>query len=294
MIVFINDKSVFNYLYRADLIKLLEINKSEKIISIGIMDGAKAILKIIWFVSVLRLPYFSSNLRSNIFCLIFIFRNGVVLFNGLGRYRKSYLFRSLLILLLNFRKSSSIFQNYADFRYFRRFSKSTSYWVPGSGGKVRAISKLNAFTVISRPDKLLALSVSLRSFIDDFDCERLSIVGCTTSDVKSLDFAADYLSAVGKVPQDDIFSFGNKFVQLSGYGEGIPHSLVDGIVSGLDVYLGRRDFVRYGLYKLGFEFKPVSTSWGILVCVPQARFSVSIDAVNAMYLSVLNEYLIVK
>lgn len=258
------------------------------------MDGAKAILKIIWFVSVLRLPYFSSNLRSNIFCLIFIFRNGVVLFNGLGRYRKSYLFRSLLILLLNFRKSSSIFQNYADFRYFRRFSKSTSCWVPGSGGKVRAISKLNAFTVISRPDKLLALSVSLRSFIDDFDCERLSIVGCTTSDVKSLDFAADYLSAVGKVPQDDIFSFGNKFVQLSGYGEGIPHSLVDGIVSGLDVYLGRRDFVRYGLYKLGFEFKPVSTSWGILVCVPQARFSVSIDAVNAMYLSVLNEYLIVK
>lgn len=291
MIVFINDRSALNFVYRADLMKFLEVNKSEKIVSIGIMDGGKSLVKIFWFVYVLRAPFFSSNMRSNIFCLLFIMRNGVCLINGLGKYKSSYLFRVLLIFLFNFRRNDYFFQNYTDFRYFRRFSKSTCYWVPGSGGKVREKSNLNAFTVISRPDKIPLLCTSLSSFVDYFDGERLFIVGCTPSEVKNLNVEAGYLVAVGRVSQEKIFSFGNKFVLLSGYGDGIPHSLVDAIVSGLDIYLGRRDFIRYGLHKLNFDYEAVSADWGILHYDSQCQFLVSIDAVNPFYVSVLDKYL---
>ena len=54
---------------------------------------------------------------------------------------------------------------------------------------------------------------------------------------------------IGYVDQSKIMSFAKGFLVPYGYGEGIPHSLVDAIISGADIYLTKKNFISYGFYR---------------------------------------------
>ena len=54
---------------------------------------------------------------------------------------------------------------------------------------------------------------------------------------------------VGYVEQNNILKYSNSIFVADGYGEGIPHNLVDAIVSGADIYLSKKNFINFGFYK---------------------------------------------
>ena len=41
----------------------------------------------------------------------------------------------------------------------------------------------------------------------------------------------------------------NKFLQLYYYGEGVPHTLVDAFASNIEIYMDRKSFRNFGVYK---------------------------------------------
>ena len=263
-ILIINDKVALNDLYRRSLINLLK-NKFSIIHSCGIFD-IKDFFFILFKILDPNIIIISSNLRSNIFSMFFFWKKGAVILNGMGTYRGTKLLRIILLKLFSLNwKKIIIIQSYADYRYFRIKSKKNYFWVPGSGGiNIKSGTKKN-FIVIQRDEKIQRVFYSICSFLKIIKNQKLSIVGC--NDVKKLkSLFKDYqVNFVGYQNYKKIFLEGGRFVQPSGHGEGFPHSLAHAIVSGLDVYIDKKEFLRYGLNHLGGKKELFSGRWYILI-----------------------------
>ena len=232
---------------------------------------------------------FSSNIRSNfIFCLFFPV-SGVVLFNGLGRMRGNFCFRYLigLFTIVNFNKKF-IFQNFADYRYYRLFFSKHVLWVPGSGGVSRSVGDHEGLTVVSRPEKWELISASVFRFCKFYPNFSIHVVGCSQDDI-SVDFNLDNLFFHGYLPQSDILMNAIGYLSPSGYGEGVPHGLVDSICSSCSpIFLSRQDYIRYGFYKLGYAD---SDSTGEFRCINSASLQpyLSSSSINTSYFNYIVE-----
>ena len=143
-------------------------------------------------------------------------------------------------------------QNYADFRYFRRYSNACVRWCPGSGGVARESGGGTRTVVISRPGKFELVSESVSDFCSKTGRE-IYIVGCERKFVEAFNLDKKIIG-VGFAQQSRIFESARFVFQPEGYGEGIPHSVVDGLCSGLTVIMTRSQFTQFGLAKLGFTY----------------------------------------
>lgn len=256
----VNDTTALNQNYRADLIAAL-VAKGYCPQSVGLFEGGRFQLRA-WLG--LRGPVIASNLRSNLCVMALWHLRGLVILNGLGRHRGNKILRRILVTLvrINRRKTIAV-QNRADYRFLRRHTRSAwLVWVPGSGGTARNVGQAHRGIVVSRDDKIALAEASLARFIErDTAVDGFTLIGCTKVPDS---FARAGLDAAGRVPQDQIFAHGNVFVQPAGYGEGIPHSLVDAILSGMEIWIDARLFLQTGLSHIGARLEDVENGWGRL------------------------------
>lgn len=288
MIVFLNDRRIYNYRYRSEL--MLEAQKSDDIDSIGLFDDLSSWRKFFGYINnPIGVRFISSNIKTNlIFCLFFNVP-GVVILNGLGRQRNNSIFRCFLLFLFWISRSSKkiAVQNYADYRYLTRFCLNKNlYWVPGSGGKARDYDPQNRnFFIISRNDKVQKNLDAGKTMLRELEVDELHVIGCdldkNKSDLKNLIFH-------GYVKQESIFMFGSRFIQLPGYGEGLPHTLVDALVTGLEVFMERKHFIQFGLHKLGFSFVEIKEGFIKLKTNSEvASDKIGYSIINKKYLALL-------
>ena len=79
-------------------------------------------------------------------------------------------------------------------------------------------------------------------------------------------------------------SFAKGFLVPYGYGEGIPHSLVDAIISGADIYLTKKNFITYGFYRYARYQKIFDTEkWVKLVITERLEKVLSIDNIVCLF-----------
>ena len=262
-IIFMNDKASYNQLYRSGVAELLTA-ENFNLINIGLFNcsGNFSIASTVQLIKNITAPCISSNLRSNVVALIQPWRRGLVIINGLGRRRSKTHIRWLLIKLISINISKSIaIQSYADYRYFRRFSKHNKLvWIPGSGGKRKQIGKENAAIIVQRDDKIGLVAKSLEKIIN-IKKYIFYIVGCRDGIAVKFFFPCDSGVNLGYQNADDIFICGNVFIQPSGYGEGFPHSLADAISSRMKILITKREFLRYGLWRLGGSLENIEGEW---------------------------------
>ena len=255
--VLVNDKDIYNGRYRGPLIECLE-KSGATYQSIGLFDGFGSFLMFI-AKSCGSSTIISSNLKSNIIFMVFFWKSGVVILNGLGRYKRQPAIRKLIVFLIwiNQRKALCV-QNYLDYRYFRRYlSNNNLVWVPGSGGKKRSFGSNDAdsIVVVSRDSKISLVSESISDYAALIPLKVVKLVGCSESSFRDCGFDRSRVFCVGYVKQDNLFDNGGTFFQPSGYGEGIPHSLVDALISGMPVVLHIRQIIEYGFYKFNWTYE---------------------------------------
>jgi len=249
-VFFLNDRVQYIDLYRANLLSFLTQNnyKIEKYSSLTVLLLRK--------VSTLRtgsvLILISSNLRSNLKVILFYWAPAALIINGLGRYRRSFL-RKFIGILLKVRINDSVhIQNYADFRYFRRYFQPKVHWMAGSGGVCRSTGDKGVFFV-TRDSKYPLVEPSIKRFLHLRNLEKINMIGLT-----QLSYDDAKFNSIGYVPQSQLFSYGSEIVIPSGYGEGIPHVLVDAMCSKIIIWLEKKQFIQFGLYKVINEYKTYS------------------------------------
>jgi len=294
-VLFINDKKKYNERYRGSLINYIE-KQGVSVGSLGVFDDLFSF--ILFCFHVLGSKFIvSSNLKTNLLFLFFCFRQGAVILNGLGRYRGNVHFRRLLVLLIqiNYKKKRFIVQNYADWRYLKRYLRRSDnvQWFPGSGGTCRKCVYSDSFFVVQRKDKFKNIVNSLVRFLSDEGIKKVIVVGCDKNDLCDLEQIVGLeVYAAGYVDQKDIFSFGGKnFIQPKGYGEGFPHTLADAIMSRLNIFIPSDLFVQLGLYKLGANFELCPSGWMKLVPSNQLISSISVDSANLYYYGIINKFI---
>lgn len=288
----VNDTDNLNVNYRSSLISSLKL-EGFRTNSLGLFDRNYQNLKHIFqILSSKRVLIVSSNLRTNIVMLFLWHVRGLVILNGMGRLRKKKLARYFIVTLVwvNTRKKIAV-QNYADFRYLRRFTRSSLIsWVPGSGGTVRNHGIGSAKVAVQRDAKLFLVSASLINFLRNVPGpHKISVMGCTQlSSELSLESNYHDIRCMGRVAQEDIFQHGRIFLQPAGYGEGLPHSLVDAIVSNMEVWIDRRMYLQTGLWKMGFELIEITGHWGRITCLnPSSRTQLLRSNTDRLYLGML-------
>ena len=253
-IYLVADKKTQNIQYRSGLINLFVENKNQRFVNIGLFDGYLSLFN--FFIRVLFQQsslIISSNLRANLVTLSLIWKSRIIILNGLGRYRKTKFLRKYIISCMVFSEKGSklLVQNYADFRYFRRYGKKRFFieWMPGSGGCKRKVGKDDSsISIITRDTKINLQLESINEFLDKIGRDqKIWIIG---TDKFSLDSSlkTNSITFTGKVLQQDILAYSSKLFVPDGYGEGIPHTFVDAIVSGVSVYISKRNYIRFGLY----------------------------------------------
>lgn len=267
-ILVLNDKAAYNVRYRQHLIDTLGA-RGHSIESCGLFEGTAKLLAL-----TLRLLLgrnglvLSSNMKSNLFTLLFCRRAKVIILNGMGRFRGNRRFRFLLRVHLGLRKNTAVaVQNYADFRYLRRYSPSVYLkWVPGSGGSEKPIGDVKSAVIVQRDNKIALVALDVARLVSTLsDRTELAIVGCTDSKLLQNLFPHTAYQSVGLVPPTEIFRAGGIFLQPTGYGEGFPHTLADAIVSGMEIYISDVEYLRYGLTYIGGMRQPVAQGWSRLV-----------------------------
>lgn len=268
-IIFVNDKKIYNVRYRANLINLL--SQFHQIQMLGLFDSPLSLITTVFRVIFCRTCIVvSSNLKSNLLTLCIPWKPKVIILNGLGRYRDSRILRHVLAILIQsqFAKTAIFIQSYADYRFFKKFSKGVVgiKWMKGSGGYLREVGRReNSFSIISRDDKLPRQVGSIQDF---FSCylysEPIYFIGI--KNLQNIDLGDLKYFDTGYVDQKKILSYSQCIFFPDGYGEGIPHTLVDAIVSGANVFMSKKNYIRFGFYKLT-KFKMIkgSTHWGKLI-----------------------------
>ena len=168
-VIFVSDKRSYIKLYRSSLFSLF--NASSNCFAAGFFDTFSDTLQLLYLSTIKRSIVIVSNIKSNIIMLLLPFSRGIIIFNGLGRYRPYKTFRILLYLLLKIRDKNFnyVFQNYKDFRYFRRYFSDRVVWIIGSGGSVyKTLENSNNFvSIITRSSKFKLQMEGLRAFIID-------------------------------------------------------------------------------------------------------------------------------
>ncbi|PKG65445.1 MULTISPECIES: hypothetical protein [Pseudoalteromonas] len=285
MIYLINDQKKFNARYRSDLIGYLE-SKSYIVRSEGFFDGPVSFIFLLIKVIFCSRMIISSNLKSNTLLMCLFWKKAGIIVNGLGRYKRSQSFRMFWLFLMKINKKKKItFQNYLDFRYFRRHSKFKNiYWVPGSGGSPKFIGSCKEkIIIISRDEKLTKIANSVNDFLSLHNDFELVVVGCSDTCTKDSILERFKPKVTGYVEQSNIFSCGGAFLQPEGYGEGVPHTLVDAISSGLDIYITKQQFLEFGFNKLGFSFTQCQSNWVKIGTTPNSVYSLSVDKITSSY-----------
>lgn len=283
-ILMLNDRATYNFRYRTPLIKALSARGSNVEIC-GVFDYRA------------RLPFLAlrllfgrnnfvlcSNLKSNVFVLLFCRSRKVIILNGLGRFRPNLMVRALLLRLLRLRKNTFVIvQNYADYRYLCRFAVDVQMeWVPGSGGVAKPIGDAHRVVVVQRDNKIESVAGDISIFLQQTkSCQTLVIVGCDDRDQLERLFSDFSYMSIGFVKANDIFRDGDVFLQPTGYGEGFPHTLADAIVSGMTVYISDIEFLRYGLGRLGASREAFSPGWSRLVVSEELIVSLQADTIAA-------------
>ena len=230
--------------------------------------------------------FVSSNGLCNVIILLLpIYK--VLIFNGFGRYEKSKFVRIfILIILKKFKKSTASVQSYRDYRYFRLHGARRINWVPGSGGTKRPINGRPEHSIIvSRKEKINYLH-EISGIHKNF--ANVAVVGVENYSEIALKYKN--IKFLGIRSQDDIFDNAKLMLQLNGYGEGIPHSLVDAILSNLDISISKRVWIKSGFYKMT-KHRP--TTWmsnnnfyfleNGSVIKEELSSIVNIDAINKRY-----------
>jgi len=279
-VIFVNDRTIYNKRYRQSLMNFFYA-RGYNIRSIGIMDSP-----IKSFFSMLNTCHLviSSNLKSNLLTLIINPINYMIILNGLGRFRRSFLLRYCLVFLLKRSKGVVCIQNYADYRFFRLFAKKDNInWVPGSGGTKRNVSSKNKILIVSRKAKLKMIAPHLKIFSKIISHSEIVIVGCSSKEVVECGLVEDQFFGLGYVNQSDLFSEGNTFLQLPGYGEGVPHTLVDAVCSDMNILITKSDFIQFGLRKLDMELSPGPGDFYYLQFGLKAIGSVSLESICQNY-----------
>jgi len=170
-----------------------------------------------------------------------------------------------------------IIQSYADYRYLRRFGVHQNLlWLPGSGGRAKSYQERGARLVVQRDRKIAAVAQDLNRLFDRSPSDRrLIVVGCDDDDFVGALFSGVAVRSMGYVASDLIFQQGGTFLQPSGYGEGFPHTLADAIASDMPTLISNREYVRYGLHRIGARRRPLCIGWSTLESSPTLRHNVS-------------------
>ncbi len=287
----LNDKAHLNLRYRADFIQKLN-SRGYDVNSIGLLEKNSLRFLIRSMIPNTNAILITSNMRANLVGMLMIWKPGLVIVNGMGRHRTSRLFRMLLITLMriNRRKRFAV-QCYADYRYFRmRIRVDQLIWIPGSGGVSRSTihNRHNPF-IVSRDDKIAGALPDIFDISSQFDdINMINVVGCSENATYSDDVFPQNLKHIGFVPQNEIFMHGNCLIQTGGYGEGFPHSLADALVSQVPVLIAKKEFLKYGIGKLGGKFLHKNGRWGTISQSAQLRASLHIKTINGLYLKELN------
>ncbi len=260
----LNDRELYNWRYRKPVLDELAA-RSQKFDSVGLLDSPTRLPRLIAHCLGRRQGIIlSSNLKSNIFTLLFARRQKVVILNGMGRYRSNPHAGMILRFLLGLRRNTFIIvQNYADFRYFSRHCPQLDMeWMPGSGGDQQRIGPSSVPVLVQRDAKVGLVSRNVVKFLCGVMPQpELVIVGCKDKLQLEQLFSEIGWWSVGNVVTADIFFEGGIFVQPSGYGEGFPHTLADAFVSGMEVWISDIEFLRYGLARLGAKRDRLTFGW---------------------------------
>ncbi len=287
-IIIINDRSDYNIRYRLGLMR--KLNESYSVTSIGLFDRFYSLFYIFYkSISTQDSTFISSNLKSNLFILFLFWKKKLVILNGLGRLRKVKIFRYLLIHLINLQKNYAVIQvqNYADFRYFSRYCDRNRdiFWLPGSGGTKRLVGhNTQTISVITRDEKILNQLSSIQDFLRIFWSPKIiTIIG--VSNLQKHTQHQDHFDSVGYVDQSKILSFSRNILIPNGYGEGIPHCLVDAIISDANIYLSKNSFIQYGFYRFA-TYRGVAgvNNWVNLIVTNELKKLVGTE--NITYLTI--------
>lgn len=262
-----NDRASQNEVYRKVLIQYLS-RCGFNVVSIGLFDSFVSFLKFILIASFRGRNSLTSNIKVNLLFLVFVRSRGAIILNGMGRYKNNRVVRKSICILLKINKRKRIIvQNYLDYRYIRLHFRRDVFWIPGSGALSRPIGKKNEYVVISRRNKIHLQLESFREAVESLPKLMVNIVGLDQSDFPERNYH-DQVKCRGRVAQNDIFAHGNAYIQLHGYGEGLPHALTEAIFNDLRVYISKQDFRNYGLGKLDYSWQHLEKNWG--VCEPKS------------------------
>lgn len=274
-VVFINDFRVYNKRYRNLTMKhFREIGY--EVLNLGLFDTPfRTIVSALFERHVV-----SSNMKSNLFLLLFFWRKNVCIINGLGKFKYKKIFRFILIVLffLNWR-TKILFQNYLDYRYFKIYAKNKKFeLIYGSGASKRIISSCDNTFVVCRPGKFNYVKEDIYNASRSLN-RRFNLVG--------MELSNEYVNGVGYVPQNKIFAFGSVLFVPSGYGEGIPHVLVDAIFSDCKVLITKQQILSYGLSNMYNIIKIYSNKYLLCKFKDSAKSLVSVTQVNNKILNSL-------
>ena len=288
-VLIVNDRLEYNSLYRTALMKNVQDNGYLVKSVTPFRNGRLSLRRLLAIFLDYKSLCISSNLRSNIVTLCQPWRIGMVIFNGLGRYRQNSYARSLLLKLvsINSRKAISV-QSYADFRFFRRFTRHKNlHWVPGSGGLAKPVGTEANALVVQRDDKIRLVAPDLLKLLGSLDFTlKLKVVGCRDASLVDQAFPGKNVENIGFISSEKILLSGNLFLQPCGYGEGFPHSLADAISSGMRIYIARSEYIRYGLWKIGANYLTRAPAWGELVYESHLQDAISNKVVTQRYFDI--------
>jgi hypothetical protein len=233
----------------------------------------------------------SSNGKSNLIMLS-IFNQGVTLIlNGLGRWERNLTIRRYILFRMKHNKLKLICQSYRDFRYFRRYGYffDRLFWVPGSGGSKRKTGSGDSLLMVSRDDKIAFHTRDLE--VLSGKSVPITIVGLNKPHLALTEMSSIELK--NYVPQKEIFLGHRAFLQLDGYGEGVPHSLCDAIVSDMDLVINKRCWIRFGFYRFFVGVKSLKFDSYFHIRnegknQQSLKARLNIDHVNKLYLKIIN------
>lgn len=289
---FCNDTKALNDRYRSALMQAAR-DLGYDVQTLGFFETERSAgLQILKYAIGLRCLCVTSNLRTNVISLLFPWRRGLLILNGMGRHRLNPKLRKLLLVLMscNPRRQFAI-QNHADFRFFRRFLSAKRakavHWVPGSGGTARAFGQERGPTAVQRGDKLPLVAPSLMEALATLHAPTLALVGCEPKDLDDTVLSgADGIICKGFVAQDDLLAFGDLFIQPRGYGEGFPHSLADALVSGMNAYVHHRDIAQYGLRSLGADVVERRGDWIMIAPTQRLKDALCVKEITNTYVRI--------
>lgn len=283
--IFLNDHRSLNNRYRAQLISKFK-SHGFTVCSVGLKDTVVEYLRILISSYRSRDLIISSNMRCNLFSLcLFRHRTICVILNGFGRFRGRRWARISIATLFASRARVIAVQNYADYRYLKRYYSPGARlkWICGSGGSKRRSGQSKGVFSVSRESKLVACSKSVIDYCKSLGANsQVTLVGCDEVP-SSLRQVRGNLVAVGFVNQENILTFGDELLIFGGYGDGFPHVAADALVSGLPIILPVGEYIRFGLRVIGASKERILGRWIRVDSTERLRCELSNNVVSERY-----------